>query len=175
MPENTHTQKQYDHRLRRLIQNTGDLELAVRYGVPRSTARGWLKQARTDVISIDVLDMDAEGLQREVLLLRRRVTRLLAPRNDQTPDNTPRGNRTRDATIERPLHAIELAFGTLVAMFEFPFRLPLLDLELIGGKPSFGFRLDNRHLASPLRFGNLEIDADLFHLLIVEDQTSGRL
>ena len=77
MPENTHTQKQYDHRLRRLIQNSGDLDLAVRYGVPRSTARGWLKQARTDVVSIDVLDMDAEALQREVLFLRRRVTRLL--------------------------------------------------------------------------------------------------
>ena len=50
MAENTHTQKQYDHRLRRLIQNTGDLELAVRYGVPRSTARGWLKQFRIPVI-----------------------------------------------------------------------------------------------------------------------------
>ena len=78
MPENTHTQKQYDHRLRRLIQKTGDLDLAVRYGVPRSTARGWLKQASTDVVSIDVLDMDAEALQREVLYLRVRVTRLLA-------------------------------------------------------------------------------------------------
>jgi putative transposase len=78
MAENTHTQKQYDHRLRRLIQNTGDLELAVRYGVPRSTARGWLKQSRTDVVSIDVLDMDAEALQREVLFLRRRLTRLMA-------------------------------------------------------------------------------------------------
>ena len=78
MPENTHPQKQYDHRLRRLIQNTGDLDLAVRHGVPRSTARGWLKQSRTDVVSIDVLDMDAEALQREVLFLRRRLTRLLA-------------------------------------------------------------------------------------------------
>jgi len=65
-----------DHRLRRLIQTTGDLELAVRYGVPRSTARGWLKQARTDVISIDVFDMDAEALQREVRYLRYRITRL---------------------------------------------------------------------------------------------------
>ena len=64
--------------LRRLIQTTGDLDLAVRYGVPRSTAQGWLKQSRTDVVSMDVLDMDAEALQREVLSLRRRVTRLLA-------------------------------------------------------------------------------------------------
>ncbi len=33
----------YRHRLRQLIQTTGDLDLAVRHGVPRSTARGWLK------------------------------------------------------------------------------------------------------------------------------------
>ena len=58
MAENTHTQKQCDHRLRHLIQNTGDLELAVRLGVPRSTARGWLTQSRMIVISFDVLDMD---------------------------------------------------------------------------------------------------------------------
>ena len=77
MSENSRIQKQYDHRLRQLIQNTRDLDLAVRHGVPRSTARGWLKQSRTDVISIDVLDMDAEALQREVLFLRRRVTRIL--------------------------------------------------------------------------------------------------
>jgi hypothetical protein len=63
MSENCRTQKQYDHRLRLLIQNTRDLDLAVRHGVPRSTARGWLKQSRTDVVSIDVLDMDAEALQ----------------------------------------------------------------------------------------------------------------
>jgi putative transposase len=78
MSENCRTQKQYDHRLRLLIQNTRDLDLAVRHGVPRSTARGWLKQPRTDVVSIDVLNMDAEALQREVLFLRRRVARLLA-------------------------------------------------------------------------------------------------
>ena len=77
MSENCGTQKQYDHRLRLLIQNTRDLELAVRPGVPRSTARGWLKQSRMDVVSIDVLDMDAEALQQEDLFLRRRVTRIL--------------------------------------------------------------------------------------------------
>ena len=78
MTASTHTQKQYDHRFRQLIQTTGDLDMAVRHGVPRSAARGWLKQSKTDVVSIDVLDMDAEALQREVLFLRRRITRLLA-------------------------------------------------------------------------------------------------
>ena len=78
MSDKNHKQKQYDHRLRELIQTTGDLDLAPRHGVPRPTARVWLKQTKTDVVSIDVLNMDAEALQREVLWLRRRVTRLLA-------------------------------------------------------------------------------------------------
>ena len=65
MPDNTQTQKQYDHRLRRLIQITGDFDLAVRHGVPLSTARGWLEQARTDVVSIDVLDIPAVTVMRQ--------------------------------------------------------------------------------------------------------------
>jgi hypothetical protein len=78
MSDKTRTQKKYDHRLRDLIQNTGDLDLAVRYGVPRSTARGWLKQSRANVVSIDVIDMDATALQQEVLRLRRRTARLFS-------------------------------------------------------------------------------------------------
>ncbi len=78
MPDKTRPQKKYDHRLRQLIQSTGDLDLAVRYGVPRSTARGWLKQTHRNVVSIDVLDMDAATLQQEVLRLRCRTARLLS-------------------------------------------------------------------------------------------------
>jgi len=48
VPENCRTPKQYNNRLRRLIHATGDLDLAMRYGVSRSTARGWLKQSGTD-------------------------------------------------------------------------------------------------------------------------------
>jgi transposase InsO family protein len=77
MTSSTRTQQRYDHRLRRLIQTTGDLDLAVSHGVPRSTARGWLKNSGTDVVSIDALDMDTIRLQQEVAILRRRVTRLL--------------------------------------------------------------------------------------------------
>ena len=78
MADTTRIQRKYDHRLRQLIQNTGDLDLAVRYGVPRSTARGWLKQSRANVVSIDVLNMDAAALQQEVLRLRRRTAQLLS-------------------------------------------------------------------------------------------------
>ena len=76
MSHSTRTRKQYDHRLRQRIQSTGDLGLAVRYGVRCSTARGWLKQSRTDVFSIHVLDLDAVALPQELLTLRRRLARL---------------------------------------------------------------------------------------------------
>jgi hypothetical protein len=33
-------QQRYDHRLRELVQRTGDLTIATNLGVPRSTARG---------------------------------------------------------------------------------------------------------------------------------------
>lgn len=70
-------QRRYDHRLRQLVQTTGDVELAVRHGVPRSTARGWIRRAKSEVVSIDVLDLDTVRLQREVLILRHRVARLV--------------------------------------------------------------------------------------------------
>ena len=33
--------RRYDHRLQQLVHETGDIKLAVRHGVPRSTARDW--------------------------------------------------------------------------------------------------------------------------------------
>ena len=33
--------RRYDHRLRRLVHDTGNIQLALRNGVPRSTARDW--------------------------------------------------------------------------------------------------------------------------------------
>jgi len=78
MNSTTRTLRRYDHRLRDLVRSTGDLAHAERRGVPRSTARGWLTSARTDVITIDVFDMNAVNLQQEVLALRIRVGRLVA-------------------------------------------------------------------------------------------------
>ena len=68
----------YDHRLRELVQSTGDVQHAIHRGVPRSTARGWLKSPRTEVVTVDVTDMDVLRLQQELLTLRRRVARLIA-------------------------------------------------------------------------------------------------
>jgi hypothetical protein len=42
MPTTARAQKSYDHRLRDLVQRTGDVTITTDLGVPRSSARGWL-------------------------------------------------------------------------------------------------------------------------------------
>src|SRR5262245_23555784 len=71
-------QRRYDHRLRDLIQPTGDMTIATDLGVPRSTARGWIGNGPTAVVSLDVTNLKALELQQEVLELRRRVKKLTA-------------------------------------------------------------------------------------------------
>ena len=71
-------QQRYDHRLRELVQRTGDLTIAADLGVPRSTARGWLRAAPTVVVSLDVADLTELELRPEILKLRRRVQKLAA-------------------------------------------------------------------------------------------------
>jgi hypothetical protein len=39
MPTSARPQQRYDHRLRHLVQRTGDVTVATDFGVPRSTAR----------------------------------------------------------------------------------------------------------------------------------------
>ena len=58
MTTTTRKQRKYDHRLQELVRSTGDIELAVRRGVPPSTARGWAKARRREVVTVDVADMD---------------------------------------------------------------------------------------------------------------------
>src|SRR5262249_18250101 len=61
-----------------LVQPTGDVTIATDLGVPRSTARGWLGDGQTVVVSLDVANLKALELQQEVLELRRRVKKLTA-------------------------------------------------------------------------------------------------
>ena len=58
MTSTTRSQNKYDHLLREHVRSTGDINHAIRLGVPRSTARGWVKLAPADVITLDVVDMD---------------------------------------------------------------------------------------------------------------------
>ena len=73
----TRLQRTYDHRLRELVQSTGDIQHATRRGVPRSTAHGWLSSTRAQVVTLDGVDGDLLRLQQEVLVLRKRVERLI--------------------------------------------------------------------------------------------------
>src|SRR5713101_7494891 len=78
MPTMARPQQRYDHRLRNLVQRTGDVTVATDLGVPCSTARGWRRAAPTVVVSLDVADLTEPELRQEVLKLRRRVQKLAA-------------------------------------------------------------------------------------------------
>jgi hypothetical protein len=71
-------QQRYDHRLRDLVHATGDVTIATNLGVPRSTARGWLRKATRVAVSTDVMNLKTMKLQQEILELRRRVKKLTA-------------------------------------------------------------------------------------------------
>ena len=78
MATTTRKLRRYDHRLRELVQSTGNIQHAIRRGVPRSTAHGWLKSPRAEVVTVGATDMDVLRLQQELLTLRRRVAKLIA-------------------------------------------------------------------------------------------------
>jgi len=67
-----------DHRLRNLVQRTGNVTVATDLGVPRSTAYGWLGESRAVVVCLDVTELAEPELRQEVLKLRRRVRKLTA-------------------------------------------------------------------------------------------------
>ena len=78
MADTTRFQQKYDHRLRQIVFSTGNIRVALDRGVPRSTARGWLRSTPRAVVSAEGLDWSIEELQSEVLVLRRRNKELLA-------------------------------------------------------------------------------------------------
>src|SRR5262245_9928038 len=71
-------QQRYDHRLRELVQHTGDVTPATEFGVPSSTARGWLGAPTMVVVRLDVAHLTEAELRPEILPLRRRVTKRAA-------------------------------------------------------------------------------------------------
>ena len=78
MTRTARPQQRYDHRLRDLVRRSGDVTLATDLGVPRSTARGWLRRAPEVVVSLDVTHLNEQELHQEILRLRRRVQKLAA-------------------------------------------------------------------------------------------------
>src|SRR5262249_60966069 len=71
-------QKRYDHRLRELVRGTGNVTIATDLGVPRSTARGWLRETPKVVVRLDATNLTASELQQEIVALRPRVRKLTA-------------------------------------------------------------------------------------------------
>jgi hypothetical protein len=71
-------QQRYDHRLRDLVQRTGNLSIATAHDVPRSTARGWIGAAPLVVVSLEAADLTEPDLRQEILKLRRRVQKRAA-------------------------------------------------------------------------------------------------
>ncbi|WP_145182865.1 hypothetical protein [Gimesia chilikensis] len=74
MSNSKRSQHTYDHRLKELAGSTGNIDVAIQRGVPRSTARGWLTKTMSDVITVDIVDMSLGELQCEVISLHRRNT-----------------------------------------------------------------------------------------------------
>ena len=115
MPSTTRTQRRYDHRLRELVRNANSVDVAVRHGVPRSTARGWLAPLTTPVVTLNVANQDATRLQQEVIALRRRVDclvallRLMVLLLKVSGFSIDRVRLPEDATKERLLRAIDRA------------------------------------------------------------------
>ena len=61
----TRSQRIYDHRLRNLVLAVGDPDVVADFGVPISTALGWLRGQYGPVVTADVLDMGAVRRQAE--------------------------------------------------------------------------------------------------------------
>ena len=79
MTKPARVQRTYDHRLKDLVQSTGNIRTAVDLGVPESTARGWLQSSVTGVVSIPAApDGTVDELHRTVATLRAQKTRLVA-------------------------------------------------------------------------------------------------
>ncbi len=68
----------YDHRLVQLVQDAGDPTIAVRLGVPRSTAAGWIRRAPRSVTATADGDASLAELRRRVARLEKRNQRLTA-------------------------------------------------------------------------------------------------
>ena len=60
------------------MRTTGDPGVVAEFGIPPSTARGWLHATYQPVLTANVLERDQLELQLEVVELRRRNRRLAA-------------------------------------------------------------------------------------------------
>jgi hypothetical protein len=69
MATTSRAQRRYDHRLRDLVQRTGDLTIATDLDAPRSTACGWLDAAPRVVVGLEAAALTKPELRQEILKL----------------------------------------------------------------------------------------------------------
>lgn len=102
------TKRTYDHGLIALVRETGDVALATRNGVPRSTAAGWLRPSPLDIVTHATVDASATEFRVRVAKVGRRISRLPAFLHNR-PARFPNANgvalfgRTRVASFGRAL------------------------------------------------------------------------
>jgi hypothetical protein len=127
------SQRTCDHRLVRLVQDTGDITIATGVGVPRSTATGWLRRATRDITTVSTYETSSADLRARLARMEARLRRcqallrvLLAVLRIVQPDFT-RLRVPLGADKARLLRAVDRARGVV--------RLPRL-LRLIGLSPS---------------------------------------
>ncbi|MCG3133002.1 MAG: hypothetical protein HMLKMBBP_00088 [Planctomycetes bacterium] len=70
--------KSYDPRLVTLVRDSGDAALAMRLGVPRTTAAGWLRRAPSSIVTAPDLVATNTALLARVAHLEKRVRRMAA-------------------------------------------------------------------------------------------------
>jgi putative transposase len=134
MTTTSRRQQRYDHRLRELVQRTGDLRIASERGVPRSTARGWLGGSPAVVVSLPGGNVGEPDLRQELLTLQRRVDKLaallrLALALRQSCGCTLKGQRLPDGRAKlRVLRAVNAAHRHI------PLRGILRFLHLSAGR-----------------------------------------
>ncbi len=78
MTRTARSQRTYDHRLKQLVYPTGDIQIAIDQGVPRSTANRWLTSPPVEVVSVDGLDFTIDELRSELFALRKLNRELFA-------------------------------------------------------------------------------------------------
>ena len=78
MASNAPRQRVYDHRLRRLVWETGNPHLFPELNIPRSTLAGWLKEPPPDVVTADLLETSDLEMARKMKKLEQRCAVLTA-------------------------------------------------------------------------------------------------
>ena len=66
--------RRYDPRLKNLFANSGDIDLFLSKGIPKSSLRQWIKNGPQDFFTLPELDLDSATMVNEILELKARLS-----------------------------------------------------------------------------------------------------